>query len=94
MVFQILETGKFRVLQGYVDAYYAGDVDQRRFTTGYVFTVAECVISWKAELQDTVALSMTEAEYMAAVEASKEALWLRGLVSFWIQLGFIARVRV
>jgi len=47
---------------------------------GYVFTVAECVISWKAELQDTIALSPTEMEYMGAVEASKEALWLRGLV--------------
>jgi len=45
-----------------------------------VFTVAECAISWKAELQDTIALSMTEAEYIAAVKASKEALWLRGLV--------------
>ena len=45
-----------------------------------MFTVAECVISWKAELQDIVALSMTEAEYMAAVEASKEDLWLRELV--------------
>ena len=38
---------------------------------------------WKAELQDTIALSMTEAEYMAAVEASKEALWLRGLVEMF-----------
>jgi len=50
LVFQILKTGKLRVLQGYVDVDYAGDLDQRRFTTGYVFTVAECVISWKAEL--------------------------------------------
>ena len=47
---------------------------------GCVFTVIECVISWKAELQDTVALLMTEAEYMAAVEASKENLSLKGLV--------------
>jgi len=39
---------------------------------GYVFTVAECVISWKVELQDTIALSMIEAEYMAVVKASKE----------------------
>ena len=46
----------------------------------YIFTVAKCVIRWKAKLQDTMALSMTEAEYMAAVEASKEALWLRRLV--------------
>ena len=34
----------------------------------------------KAKLQDTVALLMTEIEYIAAVEASKEALWLRELV--------------
>ena len=45
-----------------------------------MFTVAECIISWKAELQDTIAFSTTEAEYMVAVEASKEALWLRGLI--------------
>jgi len=40
-----------------------------------VFTVAECVISWKAELQDTITLLTTEAEYIAAIETSKEALW-------------------
>jgi len=45
-----------------------------------VFTVAECVISWKTELQDTTALLMIETEYTVVVEASKEALWLRGLV--------------
>jgi len=51
----------------------------------YVFTVAECVISWKAELQNTVALSATKAEYIAPVEASKDALWFRGLVeTFYI----------
>jgi len=75
-----LKTWKLRELQGYVDANYAGDLDQRRFTTGFVFTVGECVISWKAELQDTVALSMKEAEYMVTVKVLKEALWLRGLV--------------
>jgi len=69
-VFQRLE----KILQGYVDADYTGDLDQRKSMMGYVFSVAECIISWKAELQDTVALSTTEAEYMAAVEASEEAL--------------------
>jgi hypothetical protein len=80
LLFQGLEEGEPKVLQGYVDADYAGDLDQRRSITGYVFMVAGCIISWKAELQDTVALSTTEAEYMAAVEAAKEALWLQGLV--------------
>jgi len=73
-MFQRLKTEKPRVLQGYVDADYAGDLDQRRCTTGYVFTVAECAIRWKVELQDIVVLSATEAEYMVAVEASKKAL--------------------
>ena len=38
-MFQRLKTGK--PIQGYVDADYAGDLDQRRFTMGYVFTVAD-----------------------------------------------------
>ena len=41
---------------------------------GYMFTVAKCIINWKTELQDTVALSTTEVEYMTVVEALKEAL--------------------
>ena len=45
--------------------------------TSYVFKVAECTINWKAELQDFVMLSITKAEYMATIEASKKALWLR-----------------
>ena len=44
LAFQRLETRKVRVLQGYVDANYAEDLDQRRSTTDYVFTVTECVI--------------------------------------------------
>lgn len=65
---------------GYVDSDYAGDLDKRRSLTGYVFTLSGCAISWKATLQSTIALSTTEAESMAAAEAVKEAIWLRGLV--------------
>ncbi|WVZ74346.1 hypothetical protein U9M48_022542 [Paspalum notatum var. saurae] len=42
-----------------------GDLDKRRSLTGYVFIVGGCLVSWKACLQATVALSTTEAEYMA-----------------------------
>jgi len=45
LVFQRLKTEKLKVLQGYVDANYAGDLDQRRSTEGYVFTVIECIVS-------------------------------------------------
>ncbi|KAG8498844.1 hypothetical protein CXB51_005680 [Gossypium anomalum] len=66
---------------GYVDADFAGDLDRRRSLTCYVFTIGGCAISWKATLQTTVALSTTEAEYMAITEACKEAIWLKGLFS-------------
>jgi hypothetical protein len=66
---------------GYVDSDYGGDLDRRRSLSGYVFTVGDCAVSWKARLQDTVALSTTEAEYMAIAEVTKEALWLKGIHS-------------
>ena len=65
---------------GYVDADYAGDVDDRRYTTGYLFTLSRRLICWKSTLQSIIAMSTTEAEYMAVAEAAKEALWLKGLV--------------
>ncbi|KAG8500107.1 hypothetical protein CXB51_003710 [Gossypium anomalum] len=65
---------------GYVGSDYAGDLDKRRSTTGYVFTLAGGPISWKSTLQSTVALSTTEAEYMTITEAVKEAIWLQSMV--------------
>ncbi|KAK3011604.1 hypothetical protein RJ639_011011 [Escallonia herrerae] len=59
---------------------YAGNLDKKRSLTGYIFTFSSCMISWKATLQTIVALSSTEAEYIAATEAVKEAIWLKGLV--------------
>ncbi|KFK23216.1 hypothetical protein AALP_AAs44667U000300 [Arabis alpina] len=65
---------------GYVDSDYAGDLDNRRSTIGYVFTPAAGPVSWRSVLQDVVAMSTTEAEYMAMGETAKEALWIQGLV--------------
>ena len=67
-------------LAGYCDADYAGDIDSRRSTTGYFYTLGGTAISWASKLQQTVALSTTEAEYMAATQAAKEALWLKKLL--------------
>jgi hypothetical protein len=64
----------------YIDADYAGDLDDRKSTMGYVFTLARGPICWRFMIQFTVAMSTTEVEYMAAVEATKKTLWLTGLV--------------
>ena len=64
------------VLQGCVDADMAGDKDSRRSTTGYVFNVVGTAVSWISKLQQVVALSTTEAEYVVATEACKEMIWL------------------
>ena len=77
--------GELKV-QGYVDADFGGEVDHRRSTTGYIFTVGTTAVSWMSRIQKIVALSTTEAEYVAVTEASKELIWLQGLLA---ELGFI-----
>ncbi|KAH9762947.1 hypothetical protein KPL70_001004 [Citrus sinensis] len=68
-------------VSGFVDSDFAADLDKRRSITGYVFILNGGAVSWKASLQSVVALSTTEAEYIALTEAVKEAKWLSGLVS-------------
>jgi hypothetical protein len=64
-------------LQGFTDADYANDLSTRRSTTGFMFKMAGGPISWRSKLQVTVALSTTEAEFMAITEAVKDGLWLK-----------------
>ena len=72
-------------LEAWSDADWAGDLDKRRSTTGYVVFLGIGPISWKSRLQPTVAASTTEAEYMAAFETVSEVMYLRPLLS---ELGF------
>ena len=67
-------------LVGYSDADYAGDRDNRRSTSGFVFMLAGGPITWLSKKQTSVALSTCEAEYMAMSKASTEAMWLRKLL--------------
>ena len=61
-----------------MDSDYAGNLDKRRSTIEYVFTLSQTLVSWHCTLQSTVALSIIEVEYMA--EAVKEAICLQGLM--------------
>ncbi|GJZ17424.1 retrovirus-related pol polyprotein from transposon TNT 1-94 [Tanacetum coccineum] len=65
------------IVKGYVDSDYAGDLDGSKSTTGYVFTLCGGTVSWVSKLQSVVAMSTTEAEYVAVAQASKEAVWLK-----------------
>ena len=78
---------------GYVDSDYAGDLDKHRSTTRYVFTLSQAPISCRCTLQSTVALSTTEAEYMAMTYTMKEVIWLQGMLdNFGVEQDFL-RVR-
>jgi hypothetical protein len=68
-------------LTGYCDADWAGDLDDRRSTSGYVFYIGNGVVSWSSKKQPTVALSTVEAEYMSSTHATKEAIWLKQLLA-------------
>ena len=72
-------------LHGYADADWAGDATTRKSTSGYMFSLAGATVSWKSKRQTVVALSSTEAEYIALCLAAQEAIWLRSLLE---SLGF------
>ena len=67
-------------LVGWPDSDFAGNVDTRRSQSGYVFTLYGAAVSWKSSQQAVVALSTTEAEFMALTAAVKESYWLRGIL--------------
>ena len=70
---------KFTV-RGYVDSDFAGDLEKRKSTTGYMFTIVGGAVSWVSKLQNVIALSTTEAEYMATTQACKKAIWMKKLI--------------
>ena len=67
-------------LYGYSDADLAGCVDTRKSTSGHVFRIGDSTISWRSKKQPIVALSSTEAEYVALCAAAQETIWLRNLL--------------
>eukprot|EP00253_Pinus_taeda_P018665 PITA_18665 len=68
-------------IRGFVDADWAGDLDQRKSRSGYVFNLFGGAVSWMSKKQFVVALSTTEAEYMVATYASKQVVLLQRLRS-------------
>jgi hypothetical protein len=68
-------------LIGWTDSDYAGDSDDRKSTSGYVFKLDSGAISWSSKKQPIVTLSTTEAEFVAAASSACQAIWLRNVLS-------------
>jgi hypothetical protein len=69
----------------YSDADHGGDKSTGRSTGAWIVKIGTGAISWSSKLQSMVTLSTTEAEYIAAVSAGQEILWLQNLFS---ELGY------
>jgi hypothetical protein len=76
---------------GYTDLDFAGCVDSRKSTLGYIFLLAGGAISWKSSKQTIVATSTIEAEFIACYEATTQALWLRNFIGGLKVVDSIAR---
>ncbi|KAH9697541.1 hypothetical protein KPL71_023649 [Citrus sinensis] len=75
--YMLVYSGDELIPVGYTDYDFMSDKDSRKSTSGYVFTLGSGAISWRSVKQSCIADSTTEAEYVAASEAAKEAVWLR-----------------
>ena len=71
-------------LLGYADADWASQ-DHRHSILAYIFQIDGGSISWSCQTQNIVALSSTEAEFIALTHATKEALWLQNFITEVIQ---------
>ena len=68
-----------------MDASFNYCVDTRRSRTGYIVLFNRCPIHWRSTMQPIITTSSTEAEYVALMDAAKEAMWFRQMLA---QIGF------
>ncbi|GKV21938.1 hypothetical protein SLEP1_g31860 [Rubroshorea leprosula] len=67
-------------LAGFTDSDYAGDLDDKKSTYGFVFMLGSGAISWSSKKQPIVTLSTTKAEYVAPTSCACQAIWLRRIM--------------
>ena len=75
--YMLVYSGRDLIPIGYTDSDFQSDTDDRKSISGSVFTLGGGAIVWRSIKQSCVADSTMEAEYVAACEAAKEAVWLR-----------------
>jgi hypothetical protein len=73
------------MLSGASDADWAGELDKRSSRTGYAIFMGTACVLWRSQLQKSIALSSTEAEYIALTATAREMIWCRTLLA---EMGF------
>ena len=66
---------------GFSDSDYAGCVDDKKSTYGYIFMMVEGAVSWKGVKQTLTASSTMEAKYVACYDATCHAIWFQNFIS-------------
>jgi hypothetical protein len=69
------------MLVGYSDSDFAGDVEDRKSTSGVGYFLGSSLVTWASQKQKIVALSSCEAEYVAAAAAACQGIWLSRLIA-------------
>lgn len=82
----LYKRGGVEELVGFTDSDYAGDLDDRKSTSGYVFLINGAAVAWSSKKQPIVTLSTTEAEFIAAASCACQAVWMRRILH---DLGFV-----
>ena len=67
-------------LEGFTDADWARSPSDRKSTSGGIFNLGSTIVFWYSRKQRLVALSLAEAEYMAASQAACEAIWMQKIL--------------
>ncbi|KAL0307499.1 UNVERIFIED_CONTAM: Retrovirus-related Pol polyprotein from transposon TNT 1-94 [Sesamum angustifolium] len=87
-VFLVYSDGEL-ILEGFSDASFQSDDDDAKSQSGFVFKLNGGVVAWKSSKQDTTVDSTMEAEYIAASEAAKEAVWMKNYIQ---ELGVVPSI--
>ena len=77
---------KVGILEAYSNADFAGDPETQRSTSGMVCKHSDGAITWLSRKQQSVSLSTTESEFIAASEAAKKLIWLKRLIEEIVKL--------